>query len=259
MAKNPKIPGISRSATFDPKAGVAASDRTTLADEVLDRLREDIVRGVLKPSARLRFEDLSSRYGVSVSPLREALSRLTAEELVYPDAQRGYRVAAVSLADLMDILESHKTLEALALRLAISDGDDAWEGQLVSAHHRLSRLEERRGKDLDEQWAKEWEARHREYHQALIAGCRLTWLRRFCSQMREHLDRYRNFAKVPPSRFPAVAMQHGAIVEAALARDADRASSLLHQHYDAAARIMLEAMRQPNPKQADPDRLEKTL
>jgi GntR family transcriptional regulator, carbon starvation induced regulator len=230
----------------DNSTATTASDRTTLADEVLDRLREDIINGHLQPSTRLRFEDLSARYGVSVSPLREALSRLTAEELVYPDAQRGYRVAAVSLPDLIDILESHKTLEALALRLAIASGDDAWEGQVVAAHHRLSRLEERRGKDSVDQWTQEWEARHREYHQALIAGCRLTWLKRFCSQMREHLDRYRNIVKAPPSRFPAVAMQHGAIVEAALARDADLASNLLHQHYDAAAKVILDAMKRPD-------------
>ncbi len=227
----------------------ATSDRATLADEVVDRLRAEIVAGRLKPSERLRFEDLTARYGVSVSPLREALSRLTAEGLVQPDAQRGYRVAAVSMGDLIDILESQKTLEAVALRLAIADGDDVWEGQLLAALHRLSRLESRRQSKPDERWAEEWEARHREYHQALIAGCRLLWLRKFCAQMREHLDRYRNIAEVPPSRFPAVAMQHGAIVEAALARDADRASSLLHQHYDAAAKIILDAIGEPsNPK-----------
>jgi DNA-binding transcriptional MocR family regulator len=129
----------------DNSTATTASDRTTLADDVLDRLREDIINGHLQPSTRLRFEDLSARYGVSVSPLREALSRLTAEELVYPDAQRGYRVAAVSLPDLIDILESHKTLEALALRLAIASGDDAWEGQVVAAHHRRATRQRLRG------------------------------------------------------------------------------------------------------------------
>lgn len=243
MAKASKSVPLTRRAAFDSDNS-PTSDRATLADEVVDRLRADIVSGRLKPSERLRFEDLTARYGVSVSPLREALSRLTAEELVQPDAQRGYRVAAVSLPDLIDIMESQKTLEAMALRLAIADGDDIWEAQILAAHHRLTRLEARRGKDANDQWAHEWEARHREYHQALIAGCRLLWLRRFCGQMREHLDRYRNFAEVPPSRFPAVAMQHGAIVEAALARDADRASHLLHQHYDAAAKIILAAMKQ---------------
>ena len=243
MAKASKLATTPRPGPLETEIP-ATSDRTTLADQVVNRLRADIVSGRLKPSERLRFEDLTARYGVSVSPLREALSRLTAEELVQPDAQRGYRVAAVSLSDLIDIMESQKTLEAMALRLAIADGDDAWEAQLLAAHHRLTRLEARRGKDATDRWAQDWEARHREYHQALIAGCRLLWLRRFCSQMREHLDRYRNFAEVPPSRFPAVAMQHGAIVEAALARDADRASHLLHQHYDAAAKIILAAMKQ---------------
>jgi GntR family carbon starvation induced transcriptional regulator len=242
------IPVRATKKEHDPSRG---AERATLADEVVGRLRADIVSGRLKPGERLRFGELTALYGVSVSPLREALSRLTAEELVQPDAQRGYRVAAVSLSDLMDILESQKALEAMALRLAIADGDDSWEAQLLAAHHRLTRREARRGTEPDETWAQEWEERHREYHQALIAGCRLLWVRRFCAQLREHLDRYRNFAEVPPSRFPKIAMQHEAIVEAALARDADRASSLLHQHYDAAAKIILEAMKQSDsvPKQ----------
>lgn len=220
------------------------SDRATLADEVVDRLRADIVSGELKPDERLRFEDLTARYGVSVSPLREALSRLIAEELVRPDAQRGYRVAAVSVNDLVDILDSQKNLEAMALRLAIADGDDVWEAQLLAAHHRLARVEARRREDPEAEWVQEWEERHRDYHQALIAGCRLVWVKRFCAQMLKHLDRYRSVANVPPSRFPNVAMQHDAIMQAALARDTEKASKLLHEHYDAAAKTMLEAIEQ---------------
>lgn len=230
----------------------AISDRATLADEVVDRLRTDIVSGHLKPDERLRFEDLTARYGVSVSPLREALSRLTAEELVRPDAQRGYRVAAVSVTDLVDILESQKNLEGMALRLAIADGDDVWEAQLLAAHHRLALVEARRRENPDAEWVKEWEERHRDYHQALINGCRLLWVKRFCAQMLKHLDRYRSVAKVPPSRFPKVATQHDAIMQAALARNAEEASKLLHEHYDAAAKTMLEAIERMHPT-ADED------
>jgi GntR family transcriptional regulator, carbon starvation induced regulator len=229
------------------RARFLSSERTTLADEVVGRLRTDIVSGLLKPNERLRFEELTARYGVSVSPLREALSRLAAEELVQPDAQRGYRVAAVSLSELMDILESQRTLESIALRLAIADGDDAWEAQIVATHHRLARVDKRRSVDGSDQWAREWELRHREYHQSLIAACRLGWLKRFCSQLREHLDRYRNIANVAPSRFPAIAMQHGVIAEATISRDADRATALLEQHYDAAAKVILTAMRHARP------------
>src|SRR5262245_17954744 len=83
MGRNPAKPKQFR-ALKKQSTGVVLMDRATLADEVVDRLRADIVSGALKPSERLRFENLTSRYGVSVSPLREALSRLTAEELVQP-------------------------------------------------------------------------------------------------------------------------------------------------------------------------------
>jgi len=225
-----------------PGFPAAGSERATLADDVAEKLRSDIVSARFRPSERLRFEDLSQRYGVSVSPIREALSRLTAENLVEPDAQRGFRVASISQADLIGILESQKILEAIALRRSIHAKDDSWEGELLAAQHRLMRMEASRKDQPSAQWTEEWEQRHRAFHQALVSGCDLTWLQRFCEVLRDQLDRYRNISGVPPWRFPSVSMQHGPIVQAALAGDADRASSLLIEHYDAAAKIIVEAL-----------------
>lgn len=219
-------------------------ERATLADDIAGRLRLDIVAARFKPRERLRFEPLAERYGVSVSPVREALSRLAAENLIEPDAQRGFRVASISLDDLVGILECQKLLEAIALRRSIRAKNDHWEGELLAAHHRLSRIESSRKERPAAEWTAEWEQRHRAFHQALVSGCNLAWLQRFCEMLRDQLDRYRNIAGVPPWRFPRVAMQHGPIVDAAIAGDAERAGRLLVEHYDAAAAIIVQALPQ---------------
>src|SRR5512146_1702424 len=83
-----------------------------LAGSLATRLRTDIVSGVLGPGAKLSIDELRSRYGVSLSPLREALSRLAAEGFVVLEDKKGFRVAPVSrdncreVARLQDLLET---------------------------------------------------------------------------------------------------------------------------------------------------------
>ena len=104
------------------------------------QVRAEILSGARKPQARIRLEDLKTEFRVSWSPLREALSRLVAEGLIQVDESRGYRVAPVSRAEMADALEMRKRLESMALRASIEKGDDAWEAEVLSAHHRLSML-----------------------------------------------------------------------------------------------------------------------
>lgn len=74
------------------------------ASEALRRMRADIVAGALKPDQKLSFKYLVSRYGVGTSPLREALCQLAGQGLVDLESQRGFRLAPVSKADLMDVI-----------------------------------------------------------------------------------------------------------------------------------------------------------
>src|SRR5215469_6763641 len=111
----------------------------TLATSVHARLRHDILRGVFHPGERLRLDALCERYKIGATPLREALNRLSAEELVSREEQRGFRVAPVSLADLAELTKTLCWITELALREAIKNGDAGWEDAVVLAAHRLSR------------------------------------------------------------------------------------------------------------------------
>ena len=119
---------------------LAAETHGTLASSVYDRLRGDILTGILAPDEKLRTEALRVRYGVGNSPLREALNRLSVDGLVTRVDQKGFRVASASHAELEELVRTRCWLEEIALRESIAHGDAAWEERLLIAYHRLTRI-----------------------------------------------------------------------------------------------------------------------
>jgi DNA-binding GntR family transcriptional regulator len=101
--------------------GSAAS----LVEVAYVRLRSDVIHGALAPGEKLRIEELRAKYGLGATPLREALSRLSAVGLVEASAQRGFRVSRVSVEDLDDVTENRVRLECDLLRDSIAHGDEA--------------------------------------------------------------------------------------------------------------------------------------
>lgn len=214
---------------------------SSLADRISSRVRTEILSGARAPQARIRLETLKSEFNVSWSPLREALSRLVAEGLVQTDESRGYRVAPVSRAEMSDITRMRKTLESMALRAAIEKGDDAWEADLLAAHHRLTKLEAKRQRRED---LGEWEEWHRTYHEALTRACGSPLLLQFCAQLHDQFARYRKLFLASHPFDRAVAVEHRKLTEAALARDADKACAVMEAHIERTGRNILACIRE---------------
>lgn len=216
----------------------SANAEKTLAERALRLLREDILAGRLVPDARLKIAALQERYGLGISPLREALLRLSSEGLVVAEGQRGFAVAAVSLAELEDLTRARISLETTILTEAIKRGDADWEAGMVAAYHRLSRTAQPHDpRDLEATTL--WEQRHRAFHDALAAGCGSAWLMRLHEQLTGHSERYRRvrlFHSAPtPKRVRPVDDEHRALMQALLDRDAARAAHLIRQHLQATA------------------------
>jgi GntR family transcriptional regulator, carbon starvation induced regulator len=201
----------------------------TLATAICTRVRAEILSGIRRPRERIRLEELKAQFDVSWSPLREALSRLVAEGLVQTDESRGYRVAPVSRAEMSDIIRMRKALESMALRASVESGDDAWEAEVLATHHRLSKLEERRSRNED---LEEWEAWHRAYHHALVRACGSPLLLQFCTQLHDQFARYRKLFLASHAFDHRVHGEHKELTDAALARDAVRACSLMERHIE---------------------------
>jgi GntR family transcriptional regulator, carbon starvation induced regulator len=207
----------------------AATVEVPLAEQVYRQLRAAIVRCEYEPGERLRVEELTRRLGVSNSPVREALNRLSEQGLVRSIENRGFRVAPLTADGVADLVRVRVLVETEALRDAMIHGDDAWEASVVAASHALS-LAERRLGDAPRALDDAWSARHRHFHLSLYAGCTSPLLLDMVDVLFDNAERYRRWSsryRQAPRRKDD---EHQRLMAAVLARDEARALELLRRH-----------------------------
>ncbi|MBL8584798.1 MAG: FCD domain-containing protein [Rhizobiaceae bacterium] len=214
----------------------------TLAEKAYEGLRHDIIRGELPPGRPLRLAELSERYGMGFSPLREALNRLHAERLVTAESLRGFRVALLSVEEMHDAVATRIMIESEALRASIRLGDDAWAAGIVSSLYALNLQASRTGAEADI-WA--LEARHYAFHRALLSACGSAWTMEFFERLYAATERYRIPVLLSAGRPMGrdVQAEHGALAEATLDRDAEKAVALLKDHYEKTVAALEEVHR----------------
>ncbi|MGN6459656.1 MAG: GntR family transcriptional regulator, partial [Pseudolabrys sp.] len=103
-----------------------AEPARTVAEQVYERIKFDLVAGVFAPGTALLTRELLTRYACGISPLREALARLVGEGFLTASGHRGVRVPLPSIEDLEDVYRIRILLECEALGLAMKHGDDIW-------------------------------------------------------------------------------------------------------------------------------------
>ena len=216
---------------------MAASQNTTvpptssarsLTSLAFENIRVDILSGALRPEQRLRIHALSVRYQIGTTAIREALSRLVTDGLVDSEDQRGFCVAAVSHEELSDLTRTRIQVEQLALRQAIAHADVEWESNILSAFHRLSRVDAPLSPEKHAAWA----LAHRQFHEALIRGCNSPWLMRLCGLLYDKSERYRNLAeRQPGSQGRDIQAEHRTLMDAVMAHDTEQACTLLEEHF----------------------------
>lgn len=212
---------------------------STLTERAYKALRHDIVRGELVAGQPLRMAELSARYGMGFSPLREALSRLQAEGLVVLAPLRGFSVAALSLEEMWDTINLRILIEGEALRLSIAKGGVDWEAGIVSALHALNWQSGRAGSGNEEDlW--ELESRHQVFHMQLISACGSPRILTIAQRLYVDTERYRipNLLQSGPSSARDVKKEHTEIADAALARKTQFAVDYLTEHYQMTARAI---------------------
>jgi GntR family carbon starvation induced transcriptional regulator len=222
-------------------APVAARIATrTMSTALVMRIRAAIMRGDLAPGSKLNLDRLRESFGVSLSPLREALCRLESDGLVAVMDQRGYRVTPVSEANLTEVIALRVNLECTALKEAMLHGDVAWEGRILATLHRLGRCK-RDSRSAAEQEA--WETAHRAFHSELISACGMPLLRQFCATLHDQSDRYRRIFLRRHRPDPKVPREHTAIAEAVIERRLREATQMLREHVERMGRNVQAAIR----------------
>jgi DNA-binding GntR family transcriptional regulator len=230
-------------------AGAISAGTATLEAFVRHRLRNDILSGELRPGEKLRIRPLCDRYEVGATPIREALSKLVPEGLVLALQNKGFIVSPLTIEELRDITQLRQIIEGQAFQLAIENGDDRWEGEVVASYHRLSRAVTDPLPDPHAQRLA-WEQRHKEFHLALISACGNRKLLRFAESLYSLLVRYRQILQLDEMTGSDLLAIHQRLVDAALDRKGKLAASLMADHVHVNVASALCAARR------NPERLE---
>ena len=202
---------------------MTADRHVTAQDAVLAALREDIRTGVLAPGDQIVQEALADRYGVSRVPLREALKTLESEGQVTYYPHRGYFVAELSVADLLEVYRLRALLEAEAIRAAVpglGDDDVAALADLADAIDTASSRGDLTAVTIA----------NRRFHFAIFDAAGMPRLSRLLRQLWEATDAYRSLYFAEPANRERVAGEHAAMIAALRARDAEAVVALHDRH-----------------------------
>jgi GntR family carbon starvation induced transcriptional regulator len=215
--------------------------KETLATAVYDRLRQAIITVAIAPGEKLNIRVLCDRFGVGLSPMREALSRLSSEGLVTQIDHRGFAVTGLSEDDLIDLTRARSWLNELAIRNSVTNGDAAWEENVVLCFHRLSRTPRFEPGSEDTRSAK-WELAHRKFHSSLIAASGSSRIEQYCEHLFDSSERYRHVGRKAGIKGENRDAEHRALMEAAVARDAERAAQLIKAHFEHTAELVRKVL-----------------
>ncbi|QND46001.1 FCD domain-containing protein (plasmid) [Rhizobium lusitanum] len=201
----------------------------TLSEQAASLVEQDILAGRWKPEMRLGIHALSAHYGIGATPLREGLSRLVSKGLISVVGQRGFRVASVSRADLEDITNLRKLIEAEALRLSMQKGDDAWEAGILAALHRLRRNVENNPEQMQD-GNPEFDTLHKAFHRSLIAACGSERMLALHDSLYLQAYRYRRAMMGAIREKSWFLWEHQELADLAIARDEETVVARLSAH-----------------------------
>ena len=226
------------------------------SDAAYRLIKRDILNGRFAPVVPLRIAVLGELYGLSATPLREALSRLTEQGFATASANCGWRVADVSLAAVEDLEHARLTIELQLLGDAMAHGGLEWEAGIVGALHCLGQSVPAVGAD-DIEARQRWISAHEAFHAALFAAAPSATLRDMRLRIAEQLERHHQAILFTPQSFggqPAPrtaahlkqslsAEHHRILAEPVLTRDLESAQSALKAHVETTLRAYRSLQR----------------
>ena len=197
--------------------------RTYLAGTVYESLRRDILDREFVPGEPLTEQDLSRRYGVSRTPVREALAKLERDRLVRVVPKKGAFVRSISHDDVRELYQIREALEALAMRLAAP----RFEREELQGF-------EARFRDIKARGAKATPADVRalgeEFHGVVLKRAGNARLLEALEEIREQIRPVWTMAVLAPRRVQGLVHEHLSIIEALKRPDARRAERLMAGH-----------------------------
>jgi DNA-binding GntR family transcriptional regulator len=214
--------------------------RRALHDEAAERLRGLVLSGELEPGSRVNELELSERFGISRTPLREAIKVLASEGLLDLLPNRGARVARISVAEIEDMIEVVAGLEATAGELACRHITDPEIDAVQTLH--LAMLDA---------WKAEDEPRYftlnREIHEAIMAASRNATLAGIYANLSSRIQRMRYTAHKTAAQWQRAVDEHEQMIVLLRKRDGSALATLMKEHIRGKAVVIAAAYGLGNP------------
>ncbi|WP_291015210.1 GntR family transcriptional regulator [Hydrogenophaga sp.] len=193
-----------------------------LYEEVAELLRQRIFSRELEPGSWIDELKLAEEYGISRTPLREALKVLAAEGLVTMKVRRGAYVTEVSDKDLADVYHLLALLESDGASVVAERATDAQRSELQALHAEL----EAAVKDRERFFAI-----NERFHIRLLEIADNRWRQQMVSDLRKVMKLNRHNSLLKTGRISESLAEHRAVMEALLSRDAALTRERMHQHF----------------------------
>ena len=200
--------------------------RKSLHHELVDRLQTLIINSELKPGAKVPEKELCDQFGVSRTPLREALKVLASDGLVRLEPNRGAWVTQVTEEEVAEVFPVLGALEALSGELACKHISDAEIEDVRALHAEMIESYERR--DLDAYFSI-----NQKIHRAILMAARNGTLATSCQALSLRMQRARYLANMTDGRWFDAVQEHEKILEYLVARDGQNLAVTLLNHMEA--------------------------
>ena len=226
----PAAPTLLRAAhpdTVAPDEPSSPSSRTlsprALYQEVAERLRQQIFRRELEPGSWIDELKLCAEYGISRTPLREALKVLAVEGLVTMKVRRGAYVTEMSRDDVVQVYHLLALLESDACGEVATRASDAQREELRLLHQRLEKQQRQRDAFF---------AANELFHQRLLEFAGNRWRAQIVADLRKLMKLNRHHSLFRQGRVAASLAEHRQILAAIEQRDAAEATRLMRRHFE---------------------------
>jgi len=216
-----------------PQPAVLAGE--TLAYVLRRKLADEILGGQIRPGARLDEQSLATRFGVSRTPIREALKQLDSSGLVHHRPHRGAVVLELDEDLTAELFEAAGELEALCARLAAV--------RMTLGQHKALREIVRQGAAcVRRRDAEDYATLNRQFHVAIVEGARNRSLARAADLVRVQAGPFRKAQFSMTNRMPSSQREHGIIVRAIERQDGEAAYTAMKEHIAASCANILGSL-----------------
>lgn len=195
----------------------------SLSERIRNALSDEITSGVLPSGSDLDEQQLALRYGVSRTPVREALRHLEANGLAEKRGRRGLIVTPMTAERIMDMFEATAEIEAMCVRLATYRMTPLERSHLMQLHETSFAMVQ--NNDIDA-----YDRLNRQFHEAIYKATHNNFLEEQAVSVRSRLSAFRRSQLREGDRMSRSRNEHDMVMQAISQGDAERAALLMRAH-----------------------------